>query len=209
MRCTTPETLAMVELAGLGSVSVWIALAAVGRPTVLVGVPHILIGSNAFDRSSPTTSTRETATWKPGLLRLGRTRSSRGMSPTSRRTRCWRSGSRVLSLDAFLLSQWTLDAEVVCDVLAEMERDRLRPPRTIAHAQACSGLVSLACRRAPEMTRAHHAHATLPRASPDLRRRGNAARREPPRRHRSRCTAHPPRSRHSRRAGRRELSAST
>lgn len=41
-------------------------------------------------------------------------------------------GIEVQSLDAFLLNQWTLDAEVVLDVLEEMERDRLRPPRTIS-----------------------------------------------------------------------------
>lgn len=40
-------------------------------------------------------------------------------------------GIEVQSLDAFLLNQWTLDAEVVLDVLGEMERDRLRPPRTV------------------------------------------------------------------------------
>jgi len=41
-------------------------------------------------------------------------------------------GIEVQSLDAFLLNQWTLDADVVLDVLGEMERDRLRPPRTVA-----------------------------------------------------------------------------
>ena len=40
-------------------------------------------------------------------------------------------GIEVQSLDAFLLNQWTLDVEVVLDVLEEMERDRLRPPRTV------------------------------------------------------------------------------
>ncbi len=40
-------------------------------------------------------------------------------------------GIEVQSLDAFLLNQWTLDADVVLDVLGEMERDRLRPPRTV------------------------------------------------------------------------------
>lgn len=45
-------------------------------------------------------------------------------------------GIEVQSLDAFLLNQWTLDAEVVLDVLEEMERDRLRPPRTVAELLA-------------------------------------------------------------------------
>ena len=40
-------------------------------------------------------------------------------------------GIEVQSLDSFLLNQWTLDTEVVLDVLSEMERDRLRPPRTV------------------------------------------------------------------------------
>jgi hypothetical protein len=40
-------------------------------------------------------------------------------------------GIEVQSLDAFLLNQWTLDADVVLDVLGEMERDRVRPPRTL------------------------------------------------------------------------------
>lgn len=40
-------------------------------------------------------------------------------------------GIEVQSLDAFLLNQWTLDAEVVLDVLGEMERDRVQPPRTV------------------------------------------------------------------------------
>ena len=39
-------------------------------------------------------------------------------------------GIEVQSLDAFLLNQWTLDADVVLDVLGEMERDRIRSPRT-------------------------------------------------------------------------------
>ena len=45
-------------------------------------------------------------------------------------------GIEVQSLDAFLLNQWTLDADVVRDVLQEMERDRLRPPRTVAELLA-------------------------------------------------------------------------
>jgi hypothetical protein len=40
-------------------------------------------------------------------------------------------GIEVQSLDAFLLNQWTLDADVVLDVLGEMERDRIRSPRTL------------------------------------------------------------------------------
>jgi hypothetical protein len=40
-------------------------------------------------------------------------------------------GIEVQSLDAFLLNQWTLDPEVVLDVLEEMESDRERPPRTV------------------------------------------------------------------------------
>lgn len=40
-------------------------------------------------------------------------------------------GIEVQSLDAFLLNHWTLDSDVVLDVLGEMERDRTRPPRTI------------------------------------------------------------------------------
>jgi predicted nucleic acid-binding protein len=40
-------------------------------------------------------------------------------------------GVEVQSLDAFVLNQWTLDIDVVLDALAEMERDRTRPPRTI------------------------------------------------------------------------------
>jgi hypothetical protein len=40
-------------------------------------------------------------------------------------------GIEVQSLDAFLLNQWTLDADVVIDVLGEMERDRVRSPRTL------------------------------------------------------------------------------
>ena len=40
-------------------------------------------------------------------------------------------GIEVQSLDSFLLNQWSLDSEVVLDVLSEMERDRLRSPRTV------------------------------------------------------------------------------
>ena len=45
-------------------------------------------------------------------------------------------GIEVQSLDAFLLNQWTLDPEVVLEVLDEMESDRLRPPRTVAELLA-------------------------------------------------------------------------
>jgi len=41
-------------------------------------------------------------------------------------------GIEVQSLDSFLLNQWTLDPDVVVDVLSEMERDRLRSPRRIS-----------------------------------------------------------------------------
>jgi predicted nucleic acid-binding protein len=40
-------------------------------------------------------------------------------------------GLEVQTLDGFLLNQWTLDAETVKQVLAEMEEDRDRPPQTI------------------------------------------------------------------------------
>lgn len=35
------------------------------------------------------------------------------------------------SLDAFLLNQWSLDADAVAEVIGEMEQDRTRPPKTI------------------------------------------------------------------------------
>jgi aspartokinase len=41
-------------------------------------------------------------------------------------------GLDVQTLDGFLLNQWTLDSEAVTQVLAEMEEDRNRPPKTIA-----------------------------------------------------------------------------
>lgn len=40
-------------------------------------------------------------------------------------------GLDVQNLDGFLLNQWTLDSATVADVLAEMETDRDRPPRTV------------------------------------------------------------------------------
>lgn len=40
-------------------------------------------------------------------------------------------GIEVQSLDAFMLNQWTLDPDVVLDVLREMGRDRARSPRTV------------------------------------------------------------------------------
>jgi hypothetical protein len=40
-------------------------------------------------------------------------------------------GIEVQSLDSFLVNQWTLEPDVVLDVLQEMERDRLRPPRRV------------------------------------------------------------------------------
>lgn len=40
-------------------------------------------------------------------------------------------GIEVQALDEFLVNQWTLDAEAVTDVLRAMEKDRVRPPRTV------------------------------------------------------------------------------
>ncbi len=40
-------------------------------------------------------------------------------------------GIEVQSLDAFLLNQWSLDADVVAEVIGEMEQDRTRPPKTV------------------------------------------------------------------------------
>jgi hypothetical protein len=51
-------------------------------------------------------------------------------------------GIEVQSLDAFLLNQWTLDAEVVRDAFREMEEDRTRPPRTVV--ELLDALASLA-----------------------------------------------------------------
>jgi hypothetical protein len=38
-------------------------------------------------------------------------------------------GIEVQSLYAFLPNQWTLDADVVVDVLGDSERERVRPPQ--------------------------------------------------------------------------------
>ncbi len=51
-------------------------------------------------------------------------------------------GIEVQSLDAFLVSQWTLDRAVVLDALREMEEDRTRPPRT--EAEILDALATLA-----------------------------------------------------------------
>lgn len=40
-------------------------------------------------------------------------------------------GIEVQSLDAFLLNQWSLDADALVGVLDEMEEDRTRPPKTV------------------------------------------------------------------------------
>jgi hypothetical protein len=40
-------------------------------------------------------------------------------------------GIELQSLDEFLLNQWTLAPQIILDVLAEIEADRGRPPRTV------------------------------------------------------------------------------
>ncbi len=45
-------------------------------------------------------------------------------------------GIELQSLDEFLLNQWTLAPQIVLEVLADMEVDRQRPPKTVAELLA-------------------------------------------------------------------------